>query len=192
MKMMLQTACELMSKIEILSPQINAIKKLSERLGKKELIISVIGQFKRGKTSLINNLLGADVLPVGIIPLTTVVTMIYYGDKAGAILQFQSGERQEIGLESLPDYISEHLNSGNHKQVDYVILSYPSPLLSKNIVLVDTPGVGSLHRHNTDASYAFVEKSDAVLFMLSVDSPVNELEKDFCLQPSALRPNSIL
>lgn len=188
MKMMLQAACELMSQTGILSPQINAIKRLSERLEKKELVISVIGQFKRGKTSLINHLLGADILPVGIIPLTTVVTMIHYGDKASAILQFQSGERHEIGLESLPDYISEHLNSGNHKRVDSVILSYPSPLLSKNIVLVDTPGVGSLHRHNTDASYAFVEKSDAVLFMLSVDSPVNELEKDFLLTAKRFAP----
>lgn len=181
MKDKLNNIIALMAEAEMIAEQIAAVEKLRNRLEDKELIISVMGQFKRGKTSLINAILKDELLPVGIIPLTSVVTQIRNGDFKAAV-HFKDESSAEIMREELPEYISETKNKNNSKNVDFVELWYPCKLLKNNIILVDTPGIGSMHKHNTDVSYSFIQKSDAVLFMLSVDSPINELEMEFLLQ----------
>ncbi len=172
----------LMTEAEIIPDQVLAIKELWDRLAESELIISVIGQFKRGKTTLVNAILKDELLPVGIVPLTSAVTQIRNGDAFRAVVHFRDGSFHEAARAELPSFISEVENRNNHKGVEWVELWYPCPMLEQNVTLVDTPGVGSMHQHNTDASYSFVQKSDAVLFMLSVDSPINELEREFLLQ----------
>ncbi len=171
-----------MSNVKVINQQMCAIKKLKGRLAQNELIISVIGQFKRGKTALVNAILGEEILPVGIVPLTSVVTKIRNGNTFKAVVHFLDGSSRQILQTELSGFISEQENKNNHKNVDFVDLWYPCNLLGHGVTLVDTPGVGSVHRHNTKASYAFVQKSDAVLFVLSVDSPINELEEEFLLQ----------
>ncbi|HHY12427.1 MAG TPA: GTP-binding protein, partial [Firmicutes bacterium] len=171
-----------MSNGKVINQQMCAIEKLKGRLAQNELIISVIGQFKRGKTALVNAILGDEILPVGIVPLTSVVTKIRNGNAFRAVVHFLNGSSQQVPQAELSGFISEQENKNNHKNVDFVDLWYPCNLLGQGVILVDTPGVGSVHRHNTEASYAFVQKSDAVLFVLSVDSPINELEREFLLQ----------
>lgn len=78
---------------EILEEQENEASELRKRLSQKELIISVIGQLKRGKSSLINAMLGDKLLPVGIIPLTAVVTEIRYGSQFKAVVSFLNFKR---------------------------------------------------------------------------------------------------
>lgn len=157
------------------------IGNLKEKIKNRELVISVIGQFKRGKTTFINGVLDAEVLPVGIIPVTSVATKIQYGD-ALAEVYFKSGEHQPIPLTQLVGYIAEQQNPNNQKGVSFVNLFLPNPFLKDGLILVDTPGVGSIHQNNTDEAYAFMKDSDAIVFMLSVDSPINEIEREFLSQ----------
>ena len=178
----IERAIALMEQLDFLKDQISRTSELRERLYGRELIISVIGQFKRGKSSLINALLGDKLLPVGIIPLTTVVTEIRQGDNFRAVARFADGSERETDRNNLPNYISEQKNPGNHKNVAMVKLWTEHNPFGPGITLVDTPGVGSVHQHNTQASNAYIEKSDAVLFLLSVDSPVSEIERNFLLE----------
>ena len=60
-----------------------------------------------------------------------------------------------------------------------VIIAYPSTYLKDGVRLIDTPGVGSVYEHNTDVAYQYLPKSDAALFLLSVDQPVSKAELDF-------------
>ncbi len=83
--------------------------RLQKRLRNRELTIAVIGQFKRGKTTLINSILGADILPVGIVPITSAVTKIKYGLDQAAV-SFQHGGTQQVPLTKLDQYISEQEN----------------------------------------------------------------------------------
>lgn len=178
----LDKAIALMKHAGFLENQILLASELRERLNDRELVISVIGQFKRGKSSLINALLGYDLLPVGIIPLTTVITEIRYGSSFKAAVRFADGSESVINKDELSDYISEQKNPNNQKRVEAVKLWTEHNPFESNVTLVDTPGVGSIHQHNTQTSYSYVEKSDAVLFLLSVDSPVSESEREFLLK----------
>lgn len=154
------------------------VRELIQRLNGREITVSVIGQFKRGKSTLVNGILEEKLLPVGIVPVTSAVTRIRYGEKSAAV-HFENGGLMPVTFEELSDYISEQKNPGNKLGVASVTLHTPSDFLRDSLTFVDTPGVGSVHRHNSDAAYAFIRESDAVIFMLSVDSPINEIEIDF-------------
>ncbi len=184
MRERLEKTISLMRETGILEEQARSVSELLRRYSDNELVVSVIGQFKRGKSSLINAMLGEELLPVGIIPLTTVVTEIRCGEQFKALICFTDGSEREVARAELPEYISEQKNRNNHKNVASVKLWVTSELFGDGITLVDTPGVGSVHQHNTDTSYSYIEKSDAVLFLLSVDSPVSEIEREFLLKTS--------
>ena len=169
---------ELLACYEIMAAEAARVKTLKERLRKDEMTVAVIGQFKRGKSSLINGILRQQVMPVGIVPVTAVVTKVLYGEP-GAWVQFQNGQRREIPFAEMPLYVSEQENPENQREVDLVEIHLPAPFLKDGVILVDTPGVGSMHEKNTETAYHFVEESDAILFVLSVDSPLNQIEIDF-------------
>ena len=92
---------------------------------------------------------------------------------------FKNGKTADIPVESLPDYVTETGNPKNEKEVSEVVVLYPSPYLKDGVRLVDTPGVGSVYIHNTDVAYRYLPKSDAALFLLSVDQPVSSAEIEF-------------
>ena len=168
----------LISASEILGGETVRIHALRSKLENRNITVSVIGQFKRGKSALVNAVLEEDVLPVGIVPITSAVTEITYGEK-NASVQFRNGCIKNINPEDLGTYINEQENTEKRLNVTSVCLQIPSPFLHKGLTFVDTPGVGSYHKHNSDAAYSFVKESDAVIFMLSVDTPINEIEIDF-------------
>ena len=150
-----------------------------EKLETNAFNLVVVGQFKRGKTCLINALLGAEVLPVSVIPLTSIVTVLAYGETKSARVFFNNGETADIPVESVFDYVTETGNPNNVKGVSEVTVLYPSPYLKDGVRLADTPGVGSVYAHNTDVAYRFLPRSDAALFLLSVDQPVSSAEVEF-------------
>jgi GTPase Era involved in 16S rRNA processing len=154
------------------------LEELKNKTEKTELVISVFGQFKRGKSTLINNIIKENILPVGVIPVTSVVTQIKYG-KLGAQVFLQGQGAVSITAEDLKEYIDESRNSGNEKKVEKVVITMESDFLKGGLTLVDTPGVGSLHKNNSKVAYNYIRESDAVIFLLSVDSPINEIERDF-------------
>jgi GTP-binding protein EngB required for normal cell division len=154
-------------------------EELREKIEANAFNLVVVGQFKRGKTSLINALLGADILPVAVVPLTSIVTIMTYGEALRIKVFFNGGKVAEIRPESLPEYVTEKGNPRNIKDVSEVIITYPSPYLRDGVRLIDTPGVGSIYQHNTDVAYQYLPKSDAALFLLSVDQPIGKAELDF-------------
>ena len=155
------------------------ISLLSRKLERNRFYLTVVGQFKRGKTSFLNALLGAEVLPVAILPLTSVVTILRYGDHPGAEVVFQSGRRATIGVGDLGDYVTEKANPKNVKQVSHVIVSFPSEYLRGGVALVDTPGIGSVYTHNTQVTYDFLPQVDAAIFVTSPEPPITNTEIEF-------------
>lgn len=169
---------ELFGRYELTKGELARVKELEDKLENQKITVSVIGQFKRGKSTLVNAILGDKILPVGIVPVTAVVTAIEYGEKA-ATVHFDNGIIKEIGFDEMSSYINEQENQDNHLGVSEVVLYSPSEFLKGGLTFVDTPGVGSVHQKNSDAAYSYVKESDAVIFMLSVDSPINQIEIDF-------------
>jgi len=140
----------------------------------------VVGEFKRGKSTLINALLGADVVPTGVLPLTAVATEIGFGDP-GAVVEHLDGTRRPITIGEVADFVTEERNSGNERGVARVEVRGRWPLLEPGVTLVDTPGIGSVHRHNTEAARAALLDADGALVVLSADTPMSEQERDLLL-----------
>ncbi len=139
----------------------------------------VVGQFKRGKTCLLNALLGVDLLPVAVIPLTSIVTILKFGDELTVQVNFLDGRVESVGPGRLVEFVTEGGNPRNEKGVREVLITYPSPYLKDGVRLIDTPGVGSVYRHNTDVAYHYLPKADAAVFLLSVEQPASQAELDF-------------
>jgi GTPase SAR1 family protein len=153
--------------------------EMKEKLESESFNLVVVGQFKRGKTCLINALLGAPILPVSVVPLTSVVTVLVYGPALAAKVFFKNGNSIDIPIESISNYVAETGNPKNEKEVLDVVVFFPSPYLQDGVRLVDTPGVGSVYVHNTDVAYRYLPKSDAALFLLSTDQPAGSAEIEF-------------
>jgi GTPase SAR1 family protein len=152
---------------------------LLEKLDADSFNLVVLGQFKRGKTTFINALLGANVLPTAVVPLTSIITAIRYGSAPKTTVIYLDGRSEEIEPSRLGDYVTERGNPKNSRRVGHVEMEYPSGYLKGGVMIIDTPGIGSTFLHNTEVTYNFLSKVDAAVFMLSVDPPVSEVELKF-------------
>ena len=171
-------AYRLLSEDEAVRGQARAARTLLEKLEDQDMTVAVVGQFKRGKSALSNRILGEDVLPVGIVPITSAVTRVKYGERRAEV-RYENGICEEIPESDLHRFISEQENRNNELGVAEVVLQAPSGFLKSGLTFVDTPGVGSFHKNNTEVAYDHMKESDAVIFLLSVDSPINQIEIDF-------------
>lgn len=154
-------------------------REIESKIRSSRFDLVVAGQFKRGKTSLINALIGAELLPVAVVPLTSVVTILMYGKEPAAQVELDDGSIRDIDPATLAEYVTERGNPNNAKAVREARITWPSRWLMGGVRLIDTPGVGSIHHHNTEVAERFLPKSDAVIFVLSVDQPLSEAERQF-------------
>lgn len=161
------------------NPWRERIAKIRKNVREERFRFVVLGQFKRGKSTFINALLHAKVLPTDVIPVTAVITEIRYGQNAAARVFFSEGAPREIPVSGLSRFISESENPSNQKGVDKVELTYPAEILRDGLILVDTPGVGSIHEHNTRLTREYIPHVDAAVFLFSADPPLTELEQNF-------------
>lgn len=136
--------------------------------------VAVLGQFKAGKSSFLNSLLGQSLLPVGVIPVTTVITRIQYGEVERAnVLRFD-GTNELIRLETLDEYISEVKNPGNRKDVEVVDITLPSLKDYPGLRFVDTPGLGSVYQYHMQTAEQWLPEVGAALLAISADRPLAE------------------
>jgi GTP-binding protein EngB required for normal cell division len=152
-------------------------RRLSDKLGANAFHLAVMGEFKRGKSTLINALVEQPLLPSGVIPLTAIATEVHHGPP-GAVVVHLDGRRETVDTEQIADYVTEPKNPNNCLEVAYVEVSTEAPLLAPGVVLVDTPGTASVHEHNTEAALEALKDADGAIVVLSVDSPVSEDEKE--------------
>lgn len=159
---------------------VEKLRELQARLAEDRFNLAVVGQFKRGKSSLMNAVIGRDLLPTGLLPLTSAITTLCYGPQARAALRRKGWVlEQEIPLAQLAEYVTERGNPGNEKGVLEARVELPVPFLRRGLHFVDTPGVGSARVENTETTYAFLPQSDAVIFVTSVEAPLSEVEEGF-------------
>jgi len=164
---------------------------LNERLAEGRFYVACVGQFKRGKSTLLNALIGEPVLPVGVVPITTAVTVVRFGDERHA--RVCVGNRwQEIGVDDLDAYVSEEQNPANEKGVSLLEVFVPHPLLASGMCLVDTPGIGSVITANTETTRAFVPHIDAALIVIGADPPISGEELNLIEEVSRGVPELIV
>jgi GTP-binding protein EngB required for normal cell division len=158
---------------------------LASRLDEGRFHLAVLGQFKRGKSSLLNALLGEPLLPTGVLPLTAVPTVLRYGPERRVWVIRLDGRMEDVAgtmaevSEVLKRYATEEGNPGNRLGVTQVVVEHPAPFLAKGVEIIDTPGIGSTLLHNTETTRKFLPQCDAALFVVSADPPITEVEVEF-------------
>jgi hypothetical protein len=147
-------------------------KSLALRMAEGRFYVACIGQFKRGKSTLLGALLEDRILPTGVLPITAIPTVLRYGRSRSARVRFRGGNWVDIAPEELTQYVSEEHNPENTKGVAGVEVFSPSPLLAEGMCFVDTPGLGSVFAGNTAATQAFVPHIDAAIVVVGADPPI--------------------
>jgi GTPase SAR1 family protein len=148
-------------------------RSISERVSEGRFYVACIGQFKRGKSTLLNALIGYSVLPTAVIPVTAVPTIVRHGEHLSARVRFQNAEWTDIPINAVEEYVSEGKNPENAKGVAGVEIFVPSQLLNTGMCLVDTPGIGSVFAGNTAATQAFIPHIDAAIVVIGTDPPLS-------------------
>ncbi|HEX4000994.1 MAG TPA: dynamin family protein [Pirellulales bacterium] len=162
------------------------LNALGERLRTARCHLAVLGQFKRGKSTLINALVGESILPSAVVPATSIPTFVHGSKQLSARVLFDGKPEERFAAsnfaelaEFLARFVTEMANPHNRLGVRQVEAACPAPILRDGLELIDTPGIGSTYRHNTEATFNFLPQCDAALFVVSADPPITEVEIDF-------------
>ena len=146
------------------------------RLEEERFHLVVLGEFNHGKTTFVNALLGAPVLPMGVTPTTAVIHQVVHGTRAARAVK-EDGGASAVAFDSVGEYVVGGTASAD--SVRYLEVSYPSQLLEGGVVLVDTPGVNDLNSTRAEITYSYIPRADAVLFLLDAGQILKESERAF-------------
>lgn len=152
-------------------PRIDA---LACRLEDDSFEVALFGRVSSGKSSLLNALLGTDVLPVGVNPITAVPTKLRYGAILKAAVAYGDGRSALVSIEELSRLVTEQGNPGNLANVVRAIVEVPSSKLQQGILLVDTPGLGSLAKRGATETLAYLPSADLALLLIDAGTTLSE------------------
>lgn len=150
------------------------LKACKAAVQRTELGVAVLGRFKAGKSSFLNHLIGREILPVGVVPVTSVITELAWARQERITARFLDGHEELVHSGELASFITEAKNPENHKAVDRVVILVPDLTGYRGLRLIDTPGLDSAFAHNADVSLNWVPNVDVALVTVGVDLPLSQ------------------
>ncbi|MFZ0957112.1 MAG: dynamin family protein [Candidatus Sulfotelmatobacter sp.] len=148
----------------------STLSMILDRLEDNSFEIAIFGRVSSGKSSLLNEMLGIDVLPVGVTPITAVPTRLLYGETPVVHVWFANRTPEEFDIAHLPEFVAEQLNRGNEKHVTKIVVQLPSNRLREGIAFVDTPGLGSLATRGAAETLAYLPRCDLGVVLIDAGS----------------------
>jgi GTP-binding protein EngB required for normal cell division len=151
-----------------------ALETIIDRLETNAFEIAVFGRVSSGKSSLLNHIVGQDVLPVGVNPITAVPTRLIYGPEPRATAWFADRKREQFGIDRLPEFVTEQHNPANRSHVTRIVVELPAAQLREGVVYVDTPGLGSLASSGAAETKAYLPRCDLGIVLIDAGSTLTE------------------
>ena len=136
--------------------------------------VAVIGRVSSGKSSLLNALLGAPILPTGVLPVTAFPTRLRRGREARLRVAYANGRTDTTTIDRIGEFVAEEGNPGNEKRLTRLLLEYPSTTLPADVTFVDTPGLGSVTPGGALQTYAYLPRCDHATFLFEATAPIGE------------------
>ena len=158
---------------------VKQIEEAKAALAANTFTLAVLGKAKRGKSTLINALLGRNddaLAPIDKLPASSAITRFRFCDEEAATVLFQNGNREALPYSRIREFVTEESNPGNKKEVAMLEVAGPFPNLPRQTELVDTPGAGSIHEHHDALLHAFIPQADAVIFLVTARMPLDQEE----------------
>lgn len=138
----------------------STLSMIIDRLEDNSFEIAIFGRVSSGKSSLLNAILEANVLPVGVTPITAIPTRLLYGETPTVHVWRAHQQTEQFDISRLREFVAEQLNPGNEKHVTRIAVQLPSPRLREGIAFVDTPGLGSLATRGSAETLAYLPRCD--------------------------------
>jgi GTP-binding protein EngB required for normal cell division len=151
-----------------------ALASIVDRLETNAFEIAVFGRVSSGKSSLLNHIVGQDVLPVGVNPITAVPTRLAYGPEPRATAWFADRKPEQFGVERLAEFVTEQHNPANLQHVTRIVVELPAERLREGVVYVDTPGLGSLATSGAAETKAYLPRCDLGVVLIDAGSTLTE------------------
>jgi len=157
----------------------SAIDAVIKRLEENTFNVAVLGEFKRGKSTLINALLAQDVLPMNVLPCSAALNKITYDTEKSVEIIYKDGRKEKIGIELLNDYVTKLTKESEEraKTVKEAIVHYPVRYCENGVTIIDTPGLND-NKEMTEVTLGVLPHSDAALMVIMMQSPFADTERD--------------
>ena len=178
--------CSNLSKLEEFCEELGlenskqAIREVHERVSNQSFSIAIVGEFKRGKSTMINALLGQDVLPTDILPCSATLNRITYGITPSVEVKFKDGKVDRVDINQLANYVTKLTPESEQlaANVSEATVYYPVNYCMNNVDIIDTPGLND-DKNMTDVTLSVLPKADAAIMTIMATSPFSDYERDF-------------
>jgi GTP-binding protein EngB required for normal cell division len=172
-----------------LYPALRACEALAEN---EAIDVAVLGQFKSGKSSLLNAVLGETLCPVGVVPVTAVITRVIAGQEKVVRVTHLDGVVEEVAPDRLAEFVTESGNPGNKRRATVVDVYIPALRDWPGVRLVDTPGLGSVFAHNTEATRAWMPNVAVALVTVSAERPLSDEDRRLVAEARQTAPRVVV
>ncbi|PKM52199.1 MAG: dynamin family protein [Firmicutes bacterium HGW-Firmicutes-7] len=156
------------------------IDEVLKRIANDSFDIAIVGEFKRGKSTLINALLGKDVLPTDILPCSATLNRITYNITPMVKIDYKDGRVEEIEVDALPDYVTKLTEESEKisETIKEATVYYPINFCRNNVDIIDTPGLND-DKSMTEVTLSVLPQVDAAILVIMAQAPFSEFERDF-------------
>ncbi|MGN0607927.1 MAG: dynamin family protein [Oscillospiraceae bacterium] len=163
-----------------LSNTAQSIADTIEKIADEHFEVAIVGEFKRGKSTLINALLGEEVLPADVLPATATLNRVTYSETPYVEVEYKDGTSENVDINKLADYVTK-LSYESEKRAESVkqaTVHYATDFCKNNVDIIDTPGLND-DEQMTNVTLSILPEIDAAVFVISANSPFSQFEKEF-------------
>ncbi len=163
-----------------MNAHVESLNQLQKKLSNHTFSVGIMGEFRRGKSTVINALLGQAIVPSDIVPCTATLNYIKWGTTKRGVVIFRDGSKKEVSIDELSNYITK-ITVEAEKMAETVkdaVVYYPCPFCQNGVQIIDTPGLND-NEMMTAISENVIPTVDAIIMVLVPDSPFSMTEADF-------------
>jgi len=161
----------------------NTAKSIGDVIAKnagEHFEVAIVGEFKRGKSTLINAILGQEVLPADVLPATATLNRVTYSKDPYVVVEYKDGSSEKVDINHLADYVTK-LSFESEKKAETVkeaTVYYDTDFCKNHVDIIDTPGLND-DEQMTNVTMSILPEIDAAVFVISANSPFSQFEKEF-------------
>ncbi|MBP1561029.1 MAG: dynamin family protein [Oscillospiraceae bacterium] len=157
-----------------------SINETIEKIAKEHFEVAIVGEFKRGKSTLINALLGQEVLPADVLPATATLNRVTYSETPYVMVEYKTGETERVDINQLENYVTKlsYESEKTAETVKQATVYYDTAFCKNNVDIIDTPGLND-DEQMTNVTLSILPEIDAAVFVISANSPFSQFEKEF-------------
>lgn len=157
-----------------------SIGETVEKIAHEHFEVAIVGEFKRGKSTLINALLGQEVLPADVLPATATLNRVTYSEVPYVMVEYKNGGMERVNINQLENYVTKlsYESEKTAETVKQATVYYDTAFCKNNVDIIDTPGLND-DEQMTNVTLSILPEIDAAVFVISANSPFSQFEKEF-------------